>query len=79
MDPALERGIEELSKEKSWSINRTAAYLMRKGLGLTDESSPHMIGDKIDHVIGKWTLEEAAQINSYVEENFGKIDEEMWR
>lgn len=79
VDPDLERAIEELSRERQWSINQVAMYLMRRGLGLTTEAVPQPIGTRLDAFWGQWTEAEARDFDASVEEAFGRVDEEHWK
>ena len=78
-DPELERAIEEMSRKRRWSTNQVAVHLMRKGLGLTTDVEPILIGDRLDGFWGKWSAKEARQFDSAVEDAFENVDEENWR
>lgn len=78
-DPALEKGIVELSEQKGWPINRVALYLMRKGLGITEEVQPTLIGNQLSHFFGTWNEEEAKGFDHTIHEEFEKIDLENWK
>ena len=41
-------------------------------------SNPNVVGDSLDHLIGTWTAEDAAEMDRALED-FSRIDEEMWR
>jgi hypothetical protein len=77
-DSDLERGIKELSAQKKWSINQVALHLMRKGLGLTDETEPHVIGDQLEHHFGKWSHAEQEAFDQAIDEEFSRVDPEQW-
>lgn len=79
MDPDLERAIEELSRQRQWSINQVATYLMRRGLGLTTEVAPQPIGGRLDAFWGAWSEAEAQDFDAVVEETFGRVDDEHWK
>ena len=36
------------------------------------------VGSSLDHLIGTWTAEEAAEVNNALKD-FGQIDESMWK
>ena len=36
------------------------------------------VGNSLDHLIGTWSKEEADEFDAIIEEEFEKIDEEMW-
>ncbi len=75
-DPELEKALEEVSRKRQWSLNRAATYLMRKGVGLTTEAEPQPIGKRLDAFWGLWSREEARHFDDWVDEAFGRIDEE---
>jgi hypothetical protein len=79
VDPDLEGGLAEMSRERQWSINQMATYLMRRGLGLTTEASPRPIGGRLDEFWGSWTQKEAREFDTSVEEAFGRVDDEHWK
>ncbi len=79
VDPDLERAIDEMSRERQWSTNQVAIYLMRRGLGLTMEAGPLPIGGRLDGFWGKWADAEAREFDAVVDEAFGRVDDEHWK
>lgn len=79
LDPDLEKAIEQMCRERQWSINQTATYLMRKGLGLTTEAAPQPIGNALEAFWGTWNAQEARQFDASVEDAFGSVDEDAWK
>ncbi|MEM1159103.1 MAG: hypothetical protein AAGH72_12705 [Verrucomicrobiota bacterium] len=79
MDPELEQGINAMAKERDWSVNQVATYLMRRGLGLTDQVKPQMIGNQLDDFLGRWTPQESERFDQETERAFGQIDDEHWQ
>lgn len=79
LDPDLENAIEEMCRQRQWSINQTATYLMRKGLGLTTEAAPQPIGNALDAFWGTWNADETREFDALVEDAFGRVDEEGWQ
>ncbi|NJK91974.1 MAG: hypothetical protein HC904_09205 [Blastochloris sp.] len=79
MDQDLEAAIEEMCRQRQWSVNQVATYLMRKGLGLTTEAAPQPIGSRLDSFWGAWTKEEVRSFDAVVDQAFGQIDEESWK
>ena len=78
-DDDLAGRIRLLARREGISLNRAVLRLLRRGAGLEDRSgSPDIVGDSLDHLIGTWTAEEAAEVNRALED-FSRIDEEMWR
>jgi len=77
-DPELVKAMEEMSRNRQWSLNQVATCLMRKGLGMTTEAEPQLIGKQLDAYWGAWSEQEARDFEARVEEVFGFIDEENW-
>ena len=78
-DEALERRIRQLASREGISLNRAVLKLLRRGAGLGESNDkPEIVGDSLDHLIGTWTAEEAAEMGRALED-FSRIDEERWR
>ena len=78
-DDELADRIRQLARREGISLNRAVLRLLRRGVGLGERNDkPDVVGDSLDHLIGTWTAEEAAEINRALED-FSRIDEEMWR
>ena len=79
LDGELERRIRQLAGREGISLNRAVLRLLRRGAGLGGSNDkPEIVGDSLDHLIGTWTAEEAAEIDRSLED-FSRIDEETWR
>ena len=78
-DKELEEKLEEVSRQRRWSLNQTAIHVLRKGLDLQTEVAPEPIGDRLDAFFGVWDREEAAGFERATEEAFGQVDEENWK
>ena len=79
LDEELERRIRQLAGREGISLNRAVLRLLRRGAGLGESNDkPEIVGDSLDHLIGTWTAEEAAEIDRSLED-FSRIDEETWR
>jgi hypothetical protein len=78
LDKELERRLREVARERNTSLNKAAILLLRKGAGL-DEADRHknMVGDSLDHLIGRWTAEEEKEFLQSIEA-FEQIDEMSW-
>lgn len=77
-DDQLASRIRQLASREGISLNRAVLRLLRRGAGLGERNQqPNVVGDSLDHLIGTWTAEEAAEMNRYLED-FAGIDEEMW-
>ena len=78
-DEDLERCIRQLANREGISLNRAVLKLLRRGAGLGEShDKPQTVGDSLDHLIGTWTSQEAAEIDRVLAD-FSRIDEEMWR
>ena len=78
-DDELADRIQCLAKRDGTSLNQTALKLLRKGAGLADPGQgPDTVGSSLDHLIGTWSEDEAAELDAALEE-FEVIDEAAWR
>ena len=78
-DDELAEHIRRLAKRDGVSLNQTALKLLRKGAGLGDPTrKADTVGSSLDHLIGKWTDEEAVEMERALEE-FEIVDETAWR
>ena len=78
-DDELAEHIRSLSKREGISLNQAALKLLRKGAGLADlKRKVDTVGPSLDHLIGSWTDEEAAEMDRALEE-LDVIDEADWR
>ncbi len=77
-DKEVEREIRELAAREGISLNRAALRLLRRGAGIGETDSGHnLIGSSLDHLAGTWSASESQQIAA-VEEDFERIDPELW-
>ena len=77
-DDELADRIRQLASREGISLNRAVLRLLRRGAGLGERNHmPNVVGDSLDHLIGTWTKEEAAEMNRALED-FSLIDEDMW-
>lgn len=75
----LAKRIRELALREGISLNRAALRLMRRGAGLEDSTMrQNVVGSSLDDLIGTWSDEEASEFMESVED-FGQIDESMWK
>ena len=69
--------IQQPARQGGTSPNQAALKLLPRETGLRDRSDgPDVVGASLDHLIGTWTAEEAAEVNRALED-FSEIDEEM--
>ena len=75
----LERRIRQLAQSEGISLNQAVLRLLRRGAGLEpSREAPDVIGSALDHLIGTWSDEEAAELMDAVAD-FDSIDETLWR
>ena len=78
-DDELAERIRRLAKRDGTSLNQAAVKLLRKGACLADPAQgPDIVGGSLDHLIGSWSDDEAAELDAALEE-FETIDESAWR
>ena len=78
-DDELSERIRRLAKRDGTSLNRAALKLLRKGAGMADPAQKtDTVGASLDHLIGSWSDDEAAELDAVLEE-FEVIDESVWR
>ena len=79
LEGELAERIQRLAKRDGTSLNQAALKLLRKGAGLADSSQKaDTVGASLDHLIGTWSEDEAAELDAALEE-FEVIDEAAWR
>jgi len=78
-DPELEKRIHEIARKEGISLNRATLRLARKGAGLHEgDKSAGMVGNSLDHLIGKWSAEESAQFMNSIEP-LEQVDRSFWK
>ena len=78
-DPELEKRIREIAKKEGISLNRAALRLLRDGAGIEDAGkSDPVVGDSLDHLIGKWSSEEEKEFPRSIEP-LEQIDRSFWK
>ena len=77
-DDELTRRIRQLAAREGISLNRAVLRLLRRGAGLGHhKDGGDTVGSSLDHLIGTWTSEEAAEMDralqdlSHVDEAIG--------
>ena len=77
-DDELAERIRRLAKRDGTSLNQAALKLLRKGAGLADPAQKaDTVGTSLDHLIGSWSDEEAAELDAALEA-FEVVDEAAW-
>lgn len=78
-DADLERKVRETAQRERVSLNKAALLLLRKGAGLQPTGkSDQTVGNSLDHLIGKWTREEAREFLETIEP-LEQIDRSFWK
>ena len=78
-DDELNAIMRRLAKQEGISLNQAALRLLRKGAGLTDNSTgnPNAIGTSLDDLFGAWSQDEAESFDAALEV-FETVDEAAW-
>jgi len=77
-DSELEKLIRQLARREGISLNRAVLLLARKGAGLENAAkSANVVGDSLDHLIGKWSAEEADELLESIKP-LEKVDRSRW-
>lgn len=78
-DDELASYIRQLATREGISLNRAVLGLLRRGAGLGDhKDAGDTVGSSLDHLIGTWTSEEAAEMDRALED-LSYVDEAMWK
>jgi hypothetical protein len=78
-DPELEKRIREIARKEGISLNRATIRLARKGAGLQQgDRSSAVVGDSLDHLIGKWSTEESVKFMKSIEP-LEQVDRSFWK
>ncbi len=78
-DDELAASIRRVAEREQISMEEAALKLLRKGAGLGVGRKPDgKIGNSLDHFIGSWSKEEAAELQAALREHH-VVDESDWR
>ena len=78
-DDQLADRIRRLAKRDGTSLNQAALKLLRKGAAVADPGQgPDTVASSLDHLIGSWSDDEAAEVDAALEE-FEVIDDAAGR
>ncbi|KAA3610490.1 MAG: hypothetical protein D8M58_05235 [Calditrichaeota bacterium] len=77
VDPTLADALQKKAFQEKESINKTILKIMRKELGLLQDSFYKRHHD-LDHLAGTWNAEDAKEFDKNIEP-FNKIDAEIWK
>lgn len=72
---SIEDELRNLATQTGESINKTAIALLRKALGLGDDSKKKR---DLTHLAGTWSKEDEMEFKKNTEV-FNSIDEEIWK
>ena len=76
-DSELEQKLGELARARDISLNKAALIMLRKGAGLNEKQArSEVIGDTLDHLIGKWSERQEKEFLRAVE-SLERVDEDM--
>ena len=79
-DDELKESIWGLAEREGISLNRAAVKLLKRGAGLMDGGKGRgKVGNSLDHLIGTMSREEADELEAIIEEQFERIDEDIWQ
>ena len=79
LEDELAERIQFLAKQDGTSLNQATLKILRKGAGLADPSQKSdTVGSSLDHLIGTWSSDEAAELDAALQE-FEVVDETEWR
>ena len=77
-DEELASRIRQLASREGISLNRAVLGLLHRGAGLgEDKGGGNTVGTSLDHLIGTWTAEEAAEMDRALKD-LSRVDEAMW-
>ena len=75
----LARAIRDVAHRDGTSLNNAALKLLEIGAGVSpSEIRQQTIGSSLDHLIGSWSAEEAAEFDAALE-YFEAVDETAWQ
>ena len=78
-DLELEQKLWELARAQDISLNKAALIMLRKGAGLNErQARSDVIGDTLDHLIGKWSERQEKEFLRAIEA-MERVDEDMWK
>ncbi len=78
VDDKLEKKLKGAAKEESVSVNQFILKSLRKLLGLEKDKIHTREYDDLNFIFGAWSDEEYEAFEN-TQEDFKKIDEEMWK
>ena len=73
----LDAALRRPARERSWSLNQAANYLLMKGAGLLDDPTPAGIGNALDDFIGSWSEAEADAASQRINDASEQIDKDL--
>ena len=78
VDPQLEFRLKQEAHRRGLSMNRTVLAMLRQAAGISNaETKPREYHD-LDHLMGKWTEQEAREFDKALKE-MRRIEPEIWQ
>jgi hypothetical protein len=81
VDPALERKLREVARQRGTSVNQALLLLLRQAVGTApsdvDERQAEARHTDLDHLSGTWTEVEARAFDESLAQE-RRIDRELW-
>jgi len=78
VDTVLDQRLRGEAKQRGTSLNRTVLALLGESLGLRGQSTQsERTYDDLDHLIGGWTEDEAAEFDDRLRQ-VRRLDTEIW-
>ena len=78
IDPVLAGKLKEAAAQQSKSMNQLVVETLRERFGVGPHKGLSVIHHDMDHLFGKWTVEEFEQVQGEVDAQ-RQIDPELWK
>ncbi|MEA3288443.1 MAG: antitoxin [Candidatus Marinimicrobia bacterium] len=78
IDNELDSLLKISAKEKSMSVNQFLLGTLRKMMGLEKDNIHTKVYHDLDFLFGNWTEKEFSEFQ-HTQQDFSRIDEEMWK
>lgn len=78
IDPVLAGKLKETAEQQSKSVNQLVVETLRERFGVTPQKGFSTVHHDMDHLFGKWTIEEFQRIQGEIDAQ-RQIDPELWK